>query len=269
MKLKRMISVLVAVILIMTGVSGFQVRKQNTDEPWRWAQELKVDQVLSVTSWQTGGDLRELAEDQIEVLVALLNDLNREDFSENRQPEQVAVPFGIRIETVKGTFILNDSISPTTVLVLSNEDTSWWVDNKLLSLFLVKLYENLLTQKAVHVSADYATDDLLHAYSSYDEFCQMQDEYAQRILITVNSRVNDFRFSKISFEEQNGDMPIIADTDLYIQKFLDPDIPLVVCVSFPGSIPQRGISFTTEDGQRRKFIIQMSGEDGSIVLNEY
>lgn len=54
----------------------------------------------------------------------------------------------------------------------------------------------------------------------------MQDEYAQRILIRANSRVNDFRFSKISFEEQNDKMPVIVDTALYSQKYLDPDIPL-------------------------------------------
>lgn len=269
MKLKRKISALVTVILVITVSTGFQMRKPKTDAPWRWAQELKLEQVLSVTAWQSGGDLRELTEDQTESLVMLLNNLSREDFTENRQSEHEAVPFGIRIETVEGPFILNDSSSPNTPLAFSNEDANWWVDNESLSMFLVKLYENLLTQEAVPVSADYAADNLMRAYSHYDEFCQMQDEYAQRILITANSRVSDFRFSKISFVEQNSEMSVIADTGLYTQKYLDPDIPLVVCVSFPGSIPQRGISFTTENGERRNFTIEMSGKDGSIVLHEY
>ena len=58
---------LVIMILVIAIGTGFRQHEQNADEPGHWTQERDVDQVLSCASWQTSGDLIELAEDQIEV----------------------------------------------------------------------------------------------------------------------------------------------------------------------------------------------------------
>ncbi|MBK5262792.1 MAG: hypothetical protein JJE17_09525 [Peptostreptococcaceae bacterium] len=133
----------------------------------------------------------------------------------------------------------------------------------------MELYYDYLEQTKAPVSADYTTDELLNQYASFDEFVQIQDEYSQRILIMVSTPVSDFKFSRINFDESNGGVNYIEDEVLYSQNELNPEKPLVVWVSFPGTLPQRGISFVDESGKERRFVINMSGEDGAILLSEY
>jgi len=85
----------------------------------------------------------------------------------------------------------------------------------------------------------------------------------------VSTQVSDFKFSRISFNESDGSVNYTEDEVLYSQNELTPEKPLVVWVSFPGALPQRGISFVDENGIERRFVINMSGEDGSILLSEY
>lgn len=50
---------------------------------------------------------------------------------------------------------------------------------------------------------------------------------------------------------------------------LKSHFPLVVGMTFFGSIPHYGISYTDENGSSKQFAIEQSGDDGSILLTEF
>ena len=47
---------------------------------------------------------------------------------------------------------------------------------------------------------------------------------------------------------------------------LTPERPLVLGMTFFGSTPHYGISFLDEKGEHKRFFIDQSGEDGSVLL---
>ncbi|HZW50215.1 MAG TPA: M56 family metallopeptidase, partial [Bacillota bacterium] len=130
------------------------------------------------------------------------------------------------------------------------------------------LYQNYLEADRI-VFADYATEELLSQYDSYNEFDLRQDDDAQRIIVTTNTVVENFRFMDIRFSDTEGnELYFIETKELYALESFTPDIPLVVWVSFPGSIPQRAISFVDQTGATQVFAIGTSGLDNSVVLIE-
>lgn len=132
----------------------------------------------------------------------------------------------------------------------------------------MELYQKYIGAE-ICVDADYAVEELLSQYASFDEFALQPDEYAQRILISTSAVVEDFRFVDISFSEADEqEILFIENEELYSLDELTPDHPLVVWVSFPGTIPSKAITFTDETGQARSFAIVASGKDGSILLSE-
>lgn len=54
--------------------------------------------------------------------------------------------------------------------------------------------------------------------------------------------------------------------DTYSWDTLEADTPLVVEMSFYGTIPNYGISYLTEDGTAYRYAVSISGRDGSILL---
>lgn len=132
----------------------------------------------------------------------------------------------------------------------------------------MELYQKYIDAE-ICVDADYATEELLSRYVSFDEFALQPDEYAQRILISTNALVKDFSFVDISFSEADEqEILFIENEELYSLNELTPEHPLVVWVSFPGTIPSKAITFTDEIGRTRSFAIVASGKDGSILLSE-
>ena len=119
------------------------------------------------------------------------------------------------------------------------------------------------------VIADYLRDVLLSKYDSYAEFIEFDDEGYQKIIFTTNVSVKDFKFIEIDFKEENEDIVFFASEVLYLLEELKPEEPFVVTWMEWGSIPHRGISFIDETDTTRHFMIGMSGEDGSLYLNEF
>lgn len=121
----------------------------------------------------------------------------------------------------------------------------------------------------VHLTVDLATDELLSTYDSFAEFIEFDDEGYQRIIITTNVAVKDFKFIEVGFEEVDGDVVFLENEVLYYLEELIPEEPFLVTWMEWGSIPHRGISFIDETGATRHFYLGMSGEDGSLYLAEF
>ncbi len=49
---------------------------------------------------------------------------------------------------------------------------------------------------------------------------------------------------------------------------MTPDTPIAVQLIFPGDLPAYGISYEDQHGILRRFAMEVSGEDGSLLLRE-
>ena len=132
-----------------------------------------------------------------------------------------------------------------------------------------------LTYKGVEpdenfISADYATEELLAQYESYEEFDESEDTENQvKVLFEISTTVKDFRLLMIHLESGEDDsLNFCVHKTCYSKDTISPEKPLVVGTIFEGSFPTRAISFVDDNNKTRYFDLSMSGEDGSIILIE-
>jgi len=102
------------------------------------------------------------------------------------------------------------------------------------------------------------------------EFVASHAEPQAKILFSSDRAVKDFKVLALAFEnmDENGKITF-AVKELYRLDQLTPDRPLAVVTTFFGSLPNNGLSYVDEDGVTRKFAVNVSGEDGSLVLTEF
>jgi hypothetical protein len=123
----------------------------------------------------------------------------------------------------------------------------------------------------VCVSVDYASDEILDKYDSYDEYVEPEDSsYQVKVIFTTSAPVKDFKFLEGSFVGgEDNNLSFNASNVLYSIDELSPEKPLVIGTVFHGDFPTRGISFVDESNTTRYFTLMMSGKDGSLFLGEF
>lgn len=97
-----------------------------------------------------------------------------------------------------------------------------------------------------------------------------KDGQQTNVLFTTAYPVDNFRILALSLTnmDENG-KPVYSTVETYAQDLLLPEHPLQVSLSFIGSIPNNGIAYTDEQGAARYFALEISGMDGSLMLNEF
>lgn len=116
------------------------------------------------------------------------------------------------------------------------------------------------------VSVQWAEDGL-DGFSAYDTFTADTAQPQSRVLFTTDARVENVQVLALTLEnvDENGHMTF-ATQALYTLEALTPEHPLVVAMTFYGAIPNYGISYVDGNGAARSFAVEMSGEDGSLML---
>lgn len=119
------------------------------------------------------------------------------------------------------------------------------------------------------LQAQYA-EDVLSNFSSYTKFKADQNGTLSKIVFSVNCPVKDLKFLNVELidVDDNGKANF-SSQEIYSQNVLEPQKPLVVEMNLPETVPTHGISYTDGNGQTKKFIIGLSGQDGSIFLTEF
>ena len=106
--------------------------------------------------------------------------------------------------------------------------------------------------------------------SDYAEFVADSSEHQMELVFSAKQSVEDFNFLALTFNESaEADKVSFHTEELYHMDRLDPDYPLVVQLTFLGTIPNYGISFKDASGQTRYFSVSESGKDGSLLLTEF
>lgn len=110
----------------------------------------------------------------------------------------------------------------------------------------------------------------LSRFSAYDLFTASSSEPRVRVLFSTENSVRDFKVLALSFEDidEKGKMKF-AVKELHSLDRLAPERPLVVEMTFYGSIPNNGVSYVDQKGARRRFTVEQSGEDGALFLREF
>ena len=144
------------------------------------------------------------------------------------------------------------------------EVTDGSLDLEYLAVILTQAQKEALPE----VKVDYATDEVLSRYESYEEYTMEGEENNVRTLFTAEKTVTNVRLYSIALEEvtEEGNLTFRAEQELYALNQLTGEKPFVAEVPFYGTIPNIGIVYTTEKGVEKQFALTMSGKDGSIFL---
>ena len=96
------------------------------------------------------------------------------------------------------------------------------------------------------------------------------EDYSQCVCVNISQKVKNFEYySLVCDVEDNGDIKVIEKTLLAAAE----KVPQMKNVVFYGelgeTLPTKGFSFTTADGNTHNYYVMLSGKDGSAVLTEY
>jgi len=114
------------------------------------------------------------------------------------------------------------------------------------------------------IHADYAGEDL----PDHLELFADDGEYAAKILLTTDTPLESFHFFRLIQEEMNENGPVFSTEELYELEKFEPDKPLLVNMTFGEIFPTYGFTFKNADGIFKTYGINLSGQDGSVILSE-
>ena len=114
---------------------------------------------------------------------------------------------------------------------------------------------------SIDISADWA-ENVTDTVTDYDEYIIDDSDYGMSIMFTANNPVSDFKIVSLQYEDVKEDgTPVFLTEDVYTYGELTPEKSLLVKLSFPGDMPNYGVSYTDSSGT--------SGKDGSLVMFEF
>lgn len=158
-----------------------------------------------------------------------------------------------------------------------SEDDFWTLSNDLSN--KIKSYEvisfeafdesNEVNIHEFPVSGTFMEDaeiDRNHCY----EFIADTSEFECQVVFSANETVTDFQFNSLEYiENPNSENIDFLMTPLFSLDELTSDKPVVITLTFLGTIPNYGISYIDASGTQRTFSIEVSGMDGSLLITEY
>lgn len=113
-------------------------------------------------------------------------------------------------------------------------------------------------------------DQDMAGITAFDGFTAVEGDPAVRAMFLADVAVRDFKFLSLELQDVTEDgKPKFGVKELYSQKELTPERPLVVTLVFYGDSPSYGISYVDTDGEIRNYALNMSGMDGSLFLLEF
>lgn len=124
-------------------------------------------------------------------------------------------------------------------------------------------------EKDPHISAQ-LKNSIKTALSEYDEFTADTSDSQVKVVFSTDCKAKKFKVLALNLEDvdDNGNMKFSTKA-IYTLDSLTPECPLVVGMTFYGTIPTYGISYVDASGKTRRFTVELSGKDGSVLLCEF
>ena len=111
-------------------------------------------------------------------------------------------------------------------------------------------------------------EDVLAGLSDYHEVSVSTAEPLARVLLSCEYAVKDFKVLGIEASPMSSSLSFFTE-ELYALDELSPDRPLLLNMTFYGLLPYYGVSYVDDSGGTISYSINMSGEDGSVILTEF
>ena len=118
------------------------------------------------------------------------------------------------------------------------------------------------------ISAQWA-DDVIDNLTEYDVYSDGTSESQARMVFFTDAPVENFKLVELTPEyyiEDEGTL-VYSVTDLYSRGTFTPSHPLVASLNFKGDLPSYGVSYTDADGLEKVYAVEISGEDGSLIIS--
>lgn len=110
----------------------------------------------------------------------------------------------------------------------------------------------------------------LHELPAYYAFDADDTEFRVAVIFNVTGAVTNFNFNRLELIGMDEALHMeFNETSLYSFAKLTEDCPLVVNMTFAGDLPTYGISYVDGKGELMTYALELSGEDGSLILTEY
>lgn len=133
--------------------------------------------------------------------------------------------------------------------------------------------ENLVPSLKVDYTKNFSIHDYDYDAYEYMEFMEADSEDLPKVSFvlhtdTVINAVHLFSVSLRSMDEETGEA--VLDLTLENIKYqMDPEHPLSVGAVIWGDMPNLAVSYATSAGVYHFAFIEISGEDGSLILREF
>ena len=111
-------------------------------------------------------------------------------------------------------------------------------------------------------------ENVLDGISEYHEFSVNTAEPPAKVLLSCEYTVKDFKVLGIKASPTSSNISYSTE-ELYALDELTPDCPLLLNMIFYGLLPYYGVSYVDGSGETISYSINMSGEDGSVILIEF
>ncbi|MGN0638225.1 MAG: hypothetical protein ACI4J0_07615 [Huintestinicola sp.] len=108
--------------------------------------------------------------------------------------------------------------------------------------------------------------DLTAGYDEYDIF-EPSEEQAKVAFIS-DTPVNEFVILELTLTDCSDEGVMTFSAYPAASPDITPGKPLVIGFTFAGDIPGYGFQYEDADGNIRRFALEISGEDGSLVIRE-
>lgn len=129
--------------------------------------------------------------------------------------------------------------------------------------------DDVVDKKSLPVSGVFIEDTTIDINLCH-QFVADTSGYEVQIVLSANEKITNFQFNSLKYIESSDNESVdFLMTPMYSLDELTNDKPLVVTLTFFGTIPSYGISYTDANGNERKFSLEVSGMDGSLLVTEY
>ena len=111
-------------------------------------------------------------------------------------------------------------------------------------------------------------DQALKEVPEYEWYATEDGPSDSQVMFYTDAKVTDFKFLHLNNVDYADGKLTFDEIEAFSVPELNPDKGLLVNIFFVGDLPEYAISYVDQDGTTKKFIITVSGEDGSILMNE-
>ena len=124
-----------------------------------------------------------------------------------------------------------------------------------------------VSENEPQIRVEWADEAVLTAEHDECDIFEPSEEQAQ-VAFSSDTPVNEFLILELTLTDCSEEGVMTFNAYPAASPDITPGKPLVIGFTFMGDIPEYGFQYEDADGNLRRFAMEISGEDGSLVIRE-